>query len=114
MLEGSSVHTHVHQSCRARRYHACIGTLALLVMVGALVSPASADGGEGAAHPAVTGATPASSASYGTGGGYLTSLLADSGSAIDVGGTAGGLTASTDVAGSRATTWTVLLGPREG
>ena len=41
-------------------------------------------------------------ASYGTGSGYITSLLVDSGAPVAAGTVAGGLTARTNVAGSRA------------
>jgi len=51
--------------------------------------------------------------SIGAGSGRLTSLLADDGSNVPAGTRVGGLTATTDLASSRATTWTVVLRPAQ-
>jgi len=53
------------------------------------------------------------STSIGTGSGRITSLLADGGAGVPAGTAAGGLTASTDLAGSKATMWTVVLEPAQ-
>ena len=49
------------------------------------------------------------SESLGSGTGYVTALLADSGTAVNPGSDVGGLTASTNLAGSKATMWTIVL-----
>jgi chitodextrinase len=49
------------------------------------------------------------STSIGTGSGRITSLLADDGTNVAAGSAAGGLTATTDTAGAKATMWTVVL-----
>ncbi len=51
------------------------------------------------------------SESIGTGTGYVTSLATDNAVQVVSGASVGGLTATTDVAGSRATMWTVLIAP---
>jgi hypothetical protein len=64
-----------------------------------------------------SGTTPASvtvrSTSIGTGSGWITSVAADGGTNIAAGSSFGGLTATTNAAGSKATMWTVVLKPHQ-
>jgi PKD repeat protein len=50
---------------------------------------------------------------YDTGAGYVTSLLADSGSTVNA-GSYGGKTATTNAASGKAAFWTIILGPAGG